>query len=178
MDGLKTLAAIAKEVRRFAAVVEAGPGLLPTYGHSQDFARPHVEVDALGYHLVVVERGQELSRHTTTDLDELLYRIFQGVTFSLACNYELAHRTERQDCRRMLFRRQVELLSQLSGAWGRRRASEHRAILRDHPFDDLAGERATLTAQLREAGESPQAAWRAACAQYPEPKARRTRRCT
>ena len=165
---MKTLGEVEKEVCRLAAVIRAGSGLLPTYGRSEDFARPHIEVGAAGYHYVVIERGQERSRYTTADFDELLYQIFQDITFSLACEYELAHRVERQDCRRVLFWRQVELLTQLSDRWGRRGSAEQQAILRDHPFDDLSGERATLTRQLREGGQTPQAAWRMACEQYPE----------
>jgi hypothetical protein len=178
VNGFKTLSSIKKEANRLAALVGVGPELLPTFGHSEDLARPHIEVDATGYHFVVVERGKEQSRHTTTDFDDLLYQIFQDVTFALAINYELAHRVERRDCRRLIFQRQVELLSQLSNDWGRRRATKHRTILRLHPFDDLSSERATLTAQLRKSGHSPEDAWRMACKQYPKPRARRTKRST
>lgn len=172
MSGLKTLAAIKQKVRRLAAIIRvpAGSYLLPTYGRSADFARPHIEVDSAGYHYVVVERGQEQSRYTTSDYDDLLYQIFQSVTFNLACDYERTHRVAQQDCRRILFRRQLDLLSQLSDDWARRRTAEQRAILRKHPFDDLRSERATLTQQLREAGHSPRTARRMACEQYPEPR--------
>jgi catechol 2,3-dioxygenase-like lactoylglutathione lyase family enzyme len=76
----------------------------------------------------VVERGQELRRDTTRDLDELLYHVFESVTFELACDYERAHRIAGEDIRRQLFARQLELLSSLSPAWAEREASEHRRI--------------------------------------------------
>jgi len=139
----------------------AGHPSLPTYGHTEDFARPHIEVDSRGYHFVVVERGEELSRFTTRDLDDLLYQIFETTTFSLACDYELAHRIETQDCRRLSFQRQLELLSQLSEHWGRREAQEHEQILREHPFDDVSAIRAHLSAQV---------GWTKACERYPLPK--------
>src|SRR5437870_4904903 len=86
---MKTLTEIKTEVDRRAALIGAvGRYSLPTYGHTEDGARPHIEVDSRGYHLVVVERGQEQSRFTTRDLDELLYRIFQSVTHDLAFAYE------------------------------------------------------------------------------------------
>jgi hypothetical protein len=158
---MKTLPQIKAEVDRRAAVIGAsGHNSLPTYGQTRDFARPHIEVDSRGYHFVVMERGQEQSRFTTGDLDELLYRIFQSVTFSLACSYELAHRIESQDSRRLLFARQVELLSQLSPHWGERGADEHQRILREHPFDNQSAMRVRLSAQV---------GWQKACEQYPLP---------
>jgi Immunity protein 63 len=165
---MKTLTEVKAEVDRRAAIMgAAGHWSLPTYGHSEDFARPHIEVDSRGYHLVVVERGQELSRFTTHDLDELLYRVFQGVTSIFASGYELMHRIETKDCRRLIFQRQVELLSQLSARWAEREAEEHRRILGEHPFDDNSGIRASLARELSEAGCDPQTAWQMACERYP-----------
>ncbi len=132
-----TLEDIRAEIERRAALIGAASDWsLPTYGQSSDFARPHIEVDQRGYHFVVVERGRELKRKTSPDLDELLFEVFQSVTFSLACEYEVAHRVRGQDFRRLMFARQVELLSQLSPQWAQRRAEEHQQILGDHPFHD------------------------------------------
>ena len=158
---MKSLADIKAEVDRLAAIIGAtGYHALPTYGRTEDFARPHIEADSRGYHFVVVERGQELDRFTTHELDDLLYRIFCGVTFSLAIDYELAHRIETQDCRRIGFQRQVDLLAQLSKQWADRQAAEHDRILREHPFDDQSGIRARLSGQV---------GWKKACEQYPLP---------
>jgi protein-S-isoprenylcysteine O-methyltransferase Ste14 len=136
---MKSLTEIKAEVDRLAATIGAtGNHVLPTYGHTEDFARPHVEVDSRGYHFVVVERGHELERFTTDELDDLLYRVFESVTFSLAFDYELVHRIGTQDCRRLGFQRQTELLSQLSKRWAERTAERHACILREHPFDDYS----------------------------------------
>jgi hypothetical protein len=143
---------------------------LPTFGYSTDGAHPHIEVDARGYHYIVIERGEELSRVTTSDLDELLYCVFKDVTFELAGIYELKHRVENQDSRRLMFKRQVELLSILSPKWGEMKAREHERILAQHPYDDWAGVRAELAKTLREQGLSPEAAWKRACEKYPLPK--------
>ena len=102
---MNTLPKIEAEINRLAAIVGASGYVLPTFGRTEDGARPHIEADAHGYHYVVVERGLELQRNTTRDLDELLYHVFKSVTFSLACNYECAHRIASQDCRRQLFAR-------------------------------------------------------------------------
>ncbi|HTD67454.1 MAG TPA: Imm63 family immunity protein [Candidatus Limnocylindria bacterium] len=167
---MKSLTEIKTEVDGLAIMIGATDHhSLPTYGRTEDGARPHIEVDARGYHFVVVERGQEQSRFTTQDLDDLLYKIFQTVTFSLACEYELAHRVETLDCRRMGFQRQVELLSQLSERWGKRETEEHERILEEHPFDDCSGVRATLTRELRAEGHAPATAWQKACERFPLP---------
>jgi hypothetical protein len=167
---MRTLKQIKSEVDRMAAIIEAAEcSALPTYGHSEDFARPHIEVDSGGYHFVVVERGQEQSRFATPDLDELLYLIFQTVTFSLACDYELAYRIASQDSRRLIFQWQIQLLSQLSQGWAQRKAEDHERVLREHPFDDFASIRTQLTKELREEGHSPEVAWRMACQRYPLP---------
>jgi hypothetical protein len=56
---------IEKRVRDLARQVGAPDRLLPTFGHSEDSARLHVEVDDVGLHYVVVERGKEVERNTT-----------------------------------------------------------------------------------------------------------------
>jgi hypothetical protein len=133
---MMTLQEIKAEVERLAARIEAPGNILPTYGHSDDGARPHIEIDSRGYHYVVVERGQELERLTTNDLDEHLYTIFEGITFSMACDYEKRHRIADQDPRRLLLHHQVELLSALFPRWGERESQRHEQILRQHPYDD------------------------------------------
>jgi hypothetical protein len=164
-----TLDEIKAEVNRLAALINASASMLPTYGYSDDGARPHIEVDARGYHYVVRERGEELSRLTTFDFDELLYDVFRDVTFHLAGKYELKQRVENQDSRRLIFKHQIELLSKLSPKWGEMNAQEHERILEGHPYDDQANIRAELAKTLREQGLSPEAAWKKACDQYPLP---------
>jgi hypothetical protein len=164
-----TLQEIKAEVDRLAAKIGASGYDLPTYGHSEDGARPHIEVNALGYHYVVVERGSEESRLTTLNLDELLEKIFKSVTFNLACKYELAHRVEFQDSRRILFPRQIGLLNALSANWAERAAQHHQERLRQHPLDDFASARATLCGNYRAQGETDDDAWLMACEKYPLP---------
>jgi hypothetical protein len=161
---------IQTEVERRAAVIGAPAALLPTYGASEDLARPHVEVDGRGYHLVVVERGVEVSRATTRDLDELLFLVFRTVTSTLAGDHELVHCVEDRDPRRVLFARQLELLARLSAAWAKREAAEHESILRAHPFDDAVMARAKLCRELRQQGHPAEDAWQIACERLPLPE--------
>lgn len=158
------------EVDRLAAKIGAleNPEL-PTYGCKRYFDGAQIEVDSRGYHFVVCERGQEYERLTTFDLDALLYRVFRSVTFHLSCAYELAHRVETQDGRRLTFQHQVELLSQLSKSWGERQAQEQQRILRDYPFDDSTHARLTSAAKLMEAGHSYETARQMAERLHPSP---------
>lgn len=128
-----TLAQIKVEIDRRASRIGASGNLLPTYGDTEDFARPHIEVDSRGYHRVVVERGVERDRITTPDLDELLYQVFRGITSSLDGT---GRRVRGEDPRRQMFRRQLDLLSKLDPKWSARRAEEHRQILKENPFKD------------------------------------------
>ena len=100
---------IKKETERLARLIDAGESLLPTYGYSDGTGKPHVEIDSSGYHYVQTERGQEFDRWTTLDFDELLYAIFRTVSFEMASNFEVQHPVAKQDPRRLLFQRQIEL---------------------------------------------------------------------
>ncbi len=74
----------------------------------------------------------------TTDLDELLYWIFQDVTFSMACSYELAHRIPGMDSRWLRFQHQLELLQTLHPGWKERCAADLAEVPKNHPFVDHA----------------------------------------
>ena len=132
---MKTLQEIEKDVaarmRRICA-----PWLdPPNYGVSIDGGYPHVEVADGLYHYVVVERGQECARLSSADYDDLLYWIFRDMTHRQAF-YEAQGRLEDQDCRRIAFPRQIELMKWLGLQMGERMEQEISDILRRHPYDD------------------------------------------
>ena len=170
---MKTLPEIQAEVRRLGSLIGAPETQIPTYGYSEDFARPHIEVDQRGYHYVVVERGRELERFTTRDFDELLYHIFKSVAAELSLSYVLDQRVEGQDSRRLAFQRRIDLLSVLSPKWAGRYKRELEQILREHPFDDSGSARADLEKQIRDQGQSPDDARQLAREVYSLPQAER-----
>lgn len=114
------LADLERDVVRRATLIDAPAHLLPTYVVSEDLARPHIEREGDSYCFVVKERGVELERRSTTSLDEILYWIFEPVTFSMASDWELANRVEGEDSRRGLFTKQLELLDRLDPIWASR----------------------------------------------------------
>lgn len=155
-------------VDELALKINAPTNLLPTYGQQTWDAHPYIEVDSLGFMLYIIsERGHEYERKTTDKIDDLLYWIFENVTFSMACNYELKNRIEEKDCRRIMFDKQEQLLGQLNDNWRQKANSEHRSILITNPFDDLAGLRATYCGQLRQQGLSETEINKLAHVKYP-----------
>ena len=101
-----------------------------------DTGKCHLEVHGDEYHYIATERGSECQRETTRDLDELLYFIFSHIAFSMASKYELAHRVENQDCRRIHFKHRVDLLQKLNDGWAERERQRLAEILGRVPFDD------------------------------------------
>ena len=99
---------------------------------------PYIEVSD-AYYFVVEERGLELERRKTSDVDELLYWVFDGVTFTIASSFELRNRKLGEDSRRQLFSKQEALLNLASEAWSHRKGHEHQAVLAMHPFHDVSG---------------------------------------
>ena len=160
---------IRKKVNELAKKIDAPANLLPTYRFSSGNTLPLIEIDKQGrLHYVLIERGAEFERRTTENLDELLYWIFSGIATSMAFKYELKNRIEDKDCRRIAFDKQIELLSVLNENWGRKEHEEHLQILESHPFDDLAGLRATYYRELREKGLPEEEIEKLAFEKYPE----------
>jgi hypothetical protein len=104
---------------------------LPTYVSSQGSGRPHIEKSGAEMLWVVSERGHEFERRSTNDIDELLYWIFESATFSMAADYELHHRIEGQDSRRLLFTKHLELMGAIQPEWRKRLANKLGSLLRE-----------------------------------------------
>jgi hypothetical protein len=170
MKKLLTLSEIKTKVVPLAAKIDAPKDTLPTFGRSEQTGRPHIEVDSSGYHYVVAERGHELERHTTFDIDECLYWTFIDITWTLSIRYELAHRIKTKDGRRLMFPYQLGLLSMLSPQWSERQSQEHERRLRENPLDDYASVRVDFIGELRNQGYSQEQAREMAYDKYPSPK--------
>jgi hypothetical protein len=132
-----TLSAIKEQVEALGERISVPSNLYPTYGRSADGALPHIEIDPSGrFHFVVVERGQELDRRTTAVLDDLLFWVFDTITFSMSCAFELKNRNRSQDFRRILFDKHEELLGCINIEWQKKVRHNHNLILAKHPFAD------------------------------------------
>jgi Immunity protein 63 len=133
---LKTLIEIEADITNLAKCIYATRDQLPTYNISRDGGARHIEIENQKYQYIGIERGQEIHRTSTTDYDELLYWVFSDASFSLAVVYELNNRIVDQDCRRIIFPRQIELMHKINPKMAI--LCEHRIakILSTHPYDD------------------------------------------
>jgi len=72
----------------------------------------------------------------TNNLNELLYWIFDLITFRFASDFELKNRDESLDFRRILFKKQEELLGLIDYNWKIKKETEHNEVLKFYPFND------------------------------------------
>jgi len=99
---------------------------------------PLLRIDAEGYHLIWIERGQESSRQSTADAEGMIYRILADSAFSAGIAFELAHRVEGPDFRRMVHAKQRELFARLAPEWCVRLEAEIAEVLAENPYLDTA----------------------------------------
>ncbi|WP_142785035.1 Imm63 family immunity protein [Changchengzhania lutea] len=159
-----------KEFNRLSKKIAVPERLKPNFGPSDYDEKPYVFQDYKNYlHYSAKEKGQISFDKITTDFDEILYWIFDSITFSMAFHYELKNRIEEQDCRRIAFERQTYLMSLLNKIWEEKTIKKHNEILKEHPYDDLARLRASYCRKLRAKGLSEPEIDQKAYAKYPEP---------
>lgn len=86
------------------------------------------------YHYVILERGREVKHFQSDDTIEILYYVFKDITFSLAQDYEVEHRNEREDFRKIVFGKQLELLENISSEYRLIREKEIETLLKKAPY--------------------------------------------
>lgn len=136
---MKSIEQIQKEVTRIGRILSSESKLaylfsvtsLPTHTGA-----PHIEIVGDEYHYVITERGSEFERRTTKDAEDILYWIISSDVGELAREWELKHRVENQDSRRLWFQKELELLETVNPEWAKRKQAEQKQILSKHPFSD------------------------------------------
>jgi hypothetical protein len=121
-------------VEQMAARILVPSYLLPTFGSSDDLGRAHVEVDAYGYHLIVVERGSEQYRTTVQSIDDLLFEIFRNVASAMGFEFELKQKKRATDPRGVAFAKALSILGILSSDWERRQKDHYEKVLSTSPL--------------------------------------------
>ena len=71
------------------------------------------EENGLYYYVGVGDRGGIEKKIESKNVDDVLYEIYKGITFSEAMKYSMIHRENGKDFRRILFARQLEILRKL-----------------------------------------------------------------
>ena len=108
-----TLPQIEDKVREFTHIIHAPEDLIPTFGFSKESGLPHVEIYNDNYFLVVSENGNEISKKSTKDPDELLFMIMHTITLSMACE-RIFSDTNYRSLRMRLFQAQKNIISKIN----------------------------------------------------------------
>jgi hypothetical protein len=127
---IKSLKELKQIILNLAYKINAPKDLIPSFGKTNDFAHPHIESNLNGvFHYIIVERGEELERETFSKIDDLLFKVFKDITFTMAAKYELEHRKQDQDFRILLFEEQEKLLARLKKEWAEKEKERHERLL-------------------------------------------------
>lgn len=127
-------------IQELARRIDAPADELPDYAFSHGVGRTHIVIDGETYQYCYnEERRADYDCTSFTSLNELLYRTFRDVTWSMAVDLARPKRKPNTDYRRTTFPEQVGLLERLNPEWARRCAAEHVETLREYPFADGKG---------------------------------------
>lgn len=116
--------------------LEKNSKLYPFFSESEQVFNdgPSVYVDNTGYHYVVMERGKINKIIESVEIDDIIYTIFESITFSLASEYEASHRRIGEDSRKQLWEKQLELLGKINERFAEKCKQEIDRILKIAPY--------------------------------------------
>lgn len=97
---------------------------------------PYISFENSSYNYIYSERGYEFSRKVTYSLNTLLYWIISEFAYKIAYQYELDHRVEGRDGRRIAFPKFIEIMANMNPAWESEARNEIQNILVEAPYDD------------------------------------------
>jgi hypothetical protein len=167
---LKTLAEVKRLIKLMGHLIGAKETDFPKFNHSGDFATPFIETRENEYNYVLMERGEVLTRKSSSDLNQLLLWVFEDVTRSIAIREMRSLCDNSKDQRRFYFAKQLELLAKLDINWAMVVRNKQEEIIKDSPFDDFSLIRADYYKKLRDDGVSTKDAWIKACEKYSLPQ--------
>ena len=127
-------------------VVEIGTqiGLDETSSYYPAFSEPDkifnegasVYVTSTQYHYIIMERGNVVKHYKSEKIEDILYPLFENITFTLAVKYELKHRNTDEDWRKLMWQKQLALLEAIEIGFADIRRNEIAEILRISPYKD------------------------------------------
>jgi hypothetical protein len=136
MAKIASLKSLQKEYSALLQKMFETPNSFQFQTQRSDDGSEHVEIIGNEYHLIATERGLEIERQITKDKDELFYWMISHIAFWQGVEFELKNRIEDQDCRRMIFSKQIKLLKKVNQNWAERKQKEIEQILAENPFSD------------------------------------------
>jgi hypothetical protein len=121
----------------YAKKIDAPESLLPTYGYSESYLRPYIEIDnRKTIHLKIKKRFWTIKKVSAIDLKHIIYSVFENVTETMAKDYEIKNRINKHDPRRLEFNKQEELLGLINPDYKKWIKNKHEKILMKKPFVD------------------------------------------
>ena len=109
---LLTLPKIEAEIREYAAIIDAPEEFIPTFGSSNQSGLSHIEIQDGRYFLIVCEKGDELSRESFDNADELVFKVLQDISYSMACDLDFDG-TNDQNFRELFLDAQNSIMSRI-----------------------------------------------------------------
>lgn len=163
---METKDSIINKVLEIASVIDCKPNLIPSFEYNPDGESIDVDLSGTLYYLVS-ERGREIERYSTYNVDDFLYKVFSRITSGMAEDFTVNNRNRNVDFRRQLFAEQLRLMSLIDPNWGPKIKLEHEKILYAKPYDDYASIRVDYIVELRGKGLSSIEASQLAYKKYP-----------
>ena len=119
--------------------LETNSNLYPMVAKSNNIFSDGASIyeDNGNYHYVCMERGNENKHFVEPNIKEILYYVFNDITFLLAIKYELEHRKGKEDSRKILFKKQLELLGMIDKKYQGMREKIIAEVLEKAPYQDL-----------------------------------------
>ena len=129
LDDIKT------SIDILARKINAPRDLMPGYGHSIGEDHVYIKVDKHGqlYYVLVDSEGEY--EYPSPDINDLLYRVFRSIAFSMAAAFLVDNVNEKEDYLLQYFSKQLEFLSVLNKDWRDRAEQEHQVLLKPNLFD-------------------------------------------
>ena len=118
---------IKRKAESLAKIIEAPIHLLPAFDGS--LKQSEVIIDDHGF-LYYVTQDQGMGtreHHICFDEDDLLYKVFKTITFSMALDF-VAKNSSAGNAKNSIYSKQEELLGKLSADWGERKHAENWSI--------------------------------------------------
>lgn len=119
--------------------LDINSNLLPMFSESdQIFSEgASIYVSNSKYYYVIMERGKINKKYESENLDDILYPLFESITFSLGCDYELKHRRNNEDSRKQIWEKQLKLLGKIDVQFEENCKKEIESILEIAPYRKL-----------------------------------------
>lgn len=104
--------------------------LLPEINNSNYNAEPFIEIWQNAYYYICLQRGEDVFRKRTTDLNELIFMVMKDLTFEMSWEWVKLQPNLNTDLRIPAFVKQVELMSAINLEYGNRLNIELQKIIK------------------------------------------------